>query len=348
MSGAPSREMQVPVLEKPAVQDSEIIACLKADYGLRSKDLAFLPLGQDLSTAVYRVVADDGTPYFCRLKRGAFNEISVELPKFLSEQGITQVIPPLVTKTGRLWAKLDEFTLILYPFVEGKNGYDVALSERQWAEFGAALKRIHTTEIPPALSQKIHTENYATEGVETCRFIIKRLDQESFSDPIAIQFTALFNSQRRTILDQMERAERLARCCAARKQEFVLCHSDIHPGNVYIDTQGALYIVDWDRPILAPKERDLMFIGGGQGFICPTPQEEESRFSLGYGPMEIDPIALAYCRYTRNLTDISVEFTRILSSSVSKQDREFSLQILNWYFAPGGTIDMAYKSDKTQ
>ncbi len=31
-----------------------------------------------------------------------------------------------------------------------------------------------------------------------------------------------------------------------------------------IDANDALYIVDWDNPILAPKERDLMFIGGGQ------------------------------------------------------------------------------------
>ena len=44
---------------------------------------------------------------------------------------------------------------------------------------------------------------------------------------------------------------------------FVLCHSDIHGGNILIADTGELYVVDWDDPILAPKERDLMFIGGG-------------------------------------------------------------------------------------
>ena len=45
-----------------------------------------------------------------------------------------------------------------------------------------------------------------------------------------------------------------------------MCHKDIHGGNILIRTDGqppVLYILDWDDPILAPKERDLMFIGGG-------------------------------------------------------------------------------------
>ena len=35
--------------------------------------------------------------------------------------------------------------------------------------------------------------------------------------------------------------------------EFVLCHSDIHGGNVLIDGNDAIYIVDWDEPIIALK-----------------------------------------------------------------------------------------------
>jgi spectinomycin phosphotransferase len=36
-----------------------------------------------------------------------------------------------------------------------------------------------------------------------------------------------------------------------------------HAGNVVVGADNELTIVDWDEPILAPKERDLMFIGGG-------------------------------------------------------------------------------------
>ena len=48
----------------------------------------------------------------------------------------------------------------------------------------------------------------------------------------------------------------------------------IGAGNLLIDAKGSLYIVDWDHPIMAPKERDLMFVGGGVGSAWYRPQEE--------------------------------------------------------------------------
>ncbi len=187
------------MLEKPDVEDEKLVACLQVEYGLRIVHIAFLPLGGDLSTAVYRAVADDETPYFCKLRRGPFDKTSVELPRFLSDQGIVQIIPPLVTRSGRLWAELDEFYLILYPFVEGTNGYDVELSERQWADFGAALKRIHTTSVPSTLIHNIQKEHYSSEWRERCRNIIERLDNETFDDPVTIDMAAFLHSKREGI-----------------------------------------------------------------------------------------------------------------------------------------------------
>ncbi len=113
------------MLDKPDFPDEKIIACLQANYGLRSVQIAFLPIGSDLSTAVYRATADDQMVYFCKLRRGIFDEASVAVPALLSAQGIAQIIPPLATKTGQLRAVLEEFHLIVYPFVEDINGYDL-------------------------------------------------------------------------------------------------------------------------------------------------------------------------------------------------------------------------------
>ena len=331
------------MLDKPDFPDEKIIACLQANYGLSIVQVAFLPLGNDMSTAVYRAVADDDTAYFCKLKRGVFDETSVALPKLLSEQGIAHIIPPLATNMGQLRAALDAFNLIVYPFIAGKNGLDVELTNDQWADFGAALKRIHTTILPPALTQTIEKETYDSYWREQCKQFTTHLERETFDDPVLVDLAAFLRSKREMVRDLLGREERLAHVMAARSLECVVCHADIHPGNLFIDTKGTLFIVDWDYPVLAPKERDLMFIGGGQGFMGRTAQEEESLFYQGYGQPQIDPIALAYYRSVRNVMDIAVACEQILTSKQGGQDRAQTLGYLKWSFLPDCAIEIALK-----
>jgi spectinomycin phosphotransferase len=331
------------MLEKPDIQDETIIACLEAEYDLQITQFVFLPLGGNLCSAVYRAVADNGSMYFCKLRCSDFDPISVDLPKYLSEQGIQQIIPPLSSKSGQLWAALGDFTLILYPFVEGTSGFEVKLSERQWAEFGTALRRIHMTKLPPALIQNIQKESYSSESRDICRNVLQRLEQETFDDPVIAGLEKFLLPKRETVLDLLGRAEQLASTLASRSPEWVLCHSDIHPGNLFLDTNGAIFVVDWDKPILAPKELDLMFIGGGQGYVGITPEEEERYFYQHYGPTQVDSVAMAYYRFERNLYDLSVECPRIFSNTGSDRDRAQSLEIVTWLFLPGGSIELAYQ-----
>jgi spectinomycin phosphotransferase len=335
------------MLEKPDLQDEKIIACLQDEYELLAVQIAFLPLGADRDTAVYRAVADDETPYFCKLRRGVFDETSVALPKCLSDQGIVQILAPLVTKTGQLWANLDAFKLIVYPFVEGHDAYEGGLSDHQWVDFGAALKRIHTAVVPPALVRRIQQETYSPKWREIVKTFLGRVEDDAFDDPVAVRLTALLKARRDEIEYLVGHAERLARALQSRPLEFILCHSDIHAGNILIDANGAFYIVDWDNPILAPKERDLMFVGGGQMAAWHTPREEETLFYRGYGQTQIDPRALAYYRYERIVEDIAVYCEQIFLTDEGGRDREQSLQYLASNFVPNGVLEIAYRSDQT-
>jgi spectinomycin phosphotransferase len=336
------------MLEKPDLQDETVVACLQDEYGLLVVQVAFLPLGADRDTAVYRAVAEDETPYFCKLRRGVFDETSMALPKCLSDQGIVQIIAPLATKAGQLWTNLDAFRLILYPFVEGHDGYEIDLSDRQWVDFGTALKRIHTAAVPPALIRRIQQETYSPQWREIVKTFLERVDDDAFDDPVAVRLAASLKARRDQILDLVGRAERLARALLSRPLEFILCHSDIHAGNILMDANGAFYIVDWDNPILAPKERDLMFVGGGQMGAGHTPQEEETLFYRGYGQTQIDPTALAYYRYERIIEDIAVFCEQIFLTDEGGKDREQSFLYLASNFVPNGVLEIAYRSDQSR
>jgi spectinomycin phosphotransferase len=336
------------MLEKPNLPDEKIIACLQTNYGLPVTQITFLPLGADRDTSVYRAVTADGTAYFVKLRRGVFDEIVVTLPKWLSDQGIEQIIAPLATQTGQLWTSLAVFTVMLYPFVEGHNGYEVALTDHQWREFGAALKRIHTAVLPPALTRRIPQETYPPQGRATVKQFLAQVETDTFVDPVASKLAAFLQTKHAELHSLVDRTERLAQVLQARTPASVLCHFDLHAGNLLLASTDALYIVDWDNPLFAPKERDLMFIGGGQLGDWQTPQAEVALFYPSYGQTEIDPVALAYYRYERIIQDIAVECEQIFLTNEGGADREQALRYLTSNFLPNSVLAIAYQSDMTQ
>lgn len=335
------------MLEKPDLKDERIITCLQDAYGLNIVEIAFLPLGADLNTAVYRSVANDETPYFVKLRREGFDESAVTVPKFLSDLGVKQIIPPLTTQTGQLWTGLEPFKVILYPFVEGYNGFEVNLSNQQRIEFGKALKSFHTANVPSALTKSIRRETFSPQWRDTVKLFLERIENETFNEPVAIELAAFLRTKRNEIVELVNRSERLAMAFQAQSPEFILCHADIHAWNLLIDVEGMLYMVDWDTLIFAPKERDLMFVGAGLGGNGHSLKEEETLFYQGYGPTQIDPIGIAYYRYERIIEDIAVYCEQIFLSDEGGEDREQSFEYLKSNFLPNSTIAIAYQLDKT-
>jgi spectinomycin phosphotransferase len=334
------------MIEKPIIPDEKITTCIQQAYGLLIAEIVFLPLGADVNTAVYRARSEDQISYFVKLRKGDFEETSVTLPKFLSGQGIPSIIPPIETKTHTLWTAFEDFHLILYPFIEGRDGFRVELSENQWFDFGAALNRIHNTEIPPQIRENIQHETYSPKWRQITRRFLEQISYESFAEPVAMELAAFLKDKQDVIEDLLLRTERLALKLQADSPPFTVCHADAHAGNLLIeDGSNVLYIVDWDNPILAPRERDLMFIGGGQGFKGCTAEEEETLFYPGYGQTEINLFALTYYRYERIIQDIAAYCQELLLTDEGGSDRVQSLQYLKSNFSPGGTIALARRSD---
>ena len=151
------------MLEKPNIQVELIVSHLQNTYDLRVTELAFLPIGADMNTAVYRITTTDGMAYFLKMRKG-FEEISVAVPLFLKAQGIDEIIIPIVTKSQNHWADFGDYKLILYPFIEGKNGFDMELSDQHRQSLGAAFKRIHTAQVPPELKRLIPRKPFLHNG----------------------------------------------------------------------------------------------------------------------------------------------------------------------------------------
>jgi spectinomycin phosphotransferase len=327
--------------ERPALQDSRIVDRLREAYGVEIVAVEFLPIG-DVSSAKYRVVTRERIAYFLKLRRGGFSEISVSVPHCLHAQGIRQVLSPIETRDGRLWTDLEAYTCILYPYLSGRNGFQDPLSDDQWVELGAALKRVHSSALPAELQQKVPRETFSPSWREQARGFLLQAGANAYADPAAASMAALLRGHRDKIRRVIERAEALGKVFPSRPLERVLCHTDIHAGNILLEANGGLHMIDWDDPMLAPKERDLMFIGGGVGGTWNTPREE-ALFYQGYGGKDIHPDILGYYRCERIVIDV-VEYSRqLLSKSEGGADRERGLEKFSSMFLPGQVLEIAVK-----
>ncbi|NLF01897.1 MAG: aminoglycoside phosphotransferase family protein [Anaerolineales bacterium] len=332
------------MLEKPDLDDRFLVSGLESAYGLRVAEVVFLPLGADVNTAVYRATSADGTAYFLKLIKGAFDEISVAVPRFLRAQGIQAIIAPFETADRLLWGRLGAYKMILYPFVQGRNGYEAPLSEEHWVTLGAALRGVHTAVAPPALASRIGRDCYSARWREAVRAFSIQVERDSFDDPVAAQLAAFVHSRRDEVGQMVGRAEHLGAMLQSRSLPFVLCHADMHPGNLLIADDGAVFIVDWDNPVFAPKERDLMAIGAGMGGAEPD-SRAEGWFYQGYGQTEVDLMALAYYRYERIIQDLAAFCEQVLSCSEGGQDREMAVRYLTGQFLPGREVETAFRTD---
>lgn len=332
------------MLDKPPLADECITAGLRAHYALTVADLEFLPVGYDFNAGVYRLTAADGRVYFLKVRRGAVAEYTLAVPHDLRARGIDAVVAPLPTQDGSLWATVDDFTLILYPFVTAEAGMDAGVTDQQWRALGAILRQIHDVDVCTPVYVPVPRENFVpyARTLDIVKRVHATIHTQAYADPVAAELAAFWREHYAEIDQLIARTEALSAQLQGRTYTGVLCHADFHMANILVGADGALFIVDWDQPIIAPKERDLMFIVNGR--VCYTVTKRlEALFFAGYGEAEIDWPALAYYHYERIVQDLG-EFADhiLLMDDVSAEAKRSDLYWFRSQFAPDGVLEAAH------
>ncbi len=333
------------MIEKQFLSEERIIDCLNTDYGIEVTSLSFLPLGADMNASVYKALGCDGTSYFVKLKRGHHHDICPTLLALLQMADIQHIIPPVKTLHNKPILHIEDYTLIVYPFIEGQDAFSHTLTNDQWITLGKVLRQVHEFALPPLVHSQIRRETYSPKWREAVRSLYSHLKSAQRGDETTLKLAAFMEQHSPEIHRLVDRAERLCETIRHQSPKLVLCHSDIHGGNVLVDRKGIIYIVDWDEPVMAPKERDLMFIGGGVANVWNNPHEEEY-FYKGYGKTELNRTILAYYRHERIVQDIAEYGQCLLLTTSRSEDRKVIYKHFKDMFEPLGVIDIAFKTDE--
>lgn len=329
--------------ERLSIPDTLIIDCLKTSYGIQAETLKFLPIGADMNASLYKAQGAKDS-YFIKLRRGHHPATCVRVVELLHKAGVRQVIPTIKTVHGGHSQHIGDCTLIVYPFIEGQNGFNRRLTDHQWIELGKALRQVHELEVPSSIRSQVRKETYSPKWQEAMKSFYTHLDAEPVDD-IASNLLKFMKKHFTAICRLVDKAGHLSQKVRNYPPQFVLCHSDIHAGNVLLTENDEIYIVDWDEPILAPKERDLMFIGGGVGNVWNQSREEEL-FYKGYGKTEIDPTLLAYYRHERIVEDMAIYARALLLTTDGGEDRLEMYKHFIAMFEPRGVVDLAFQTNE--
>lgn len=331
------------MIEKQSLSDQLIMSCLNTDYGIEVASLTLLPLGADMNASVYKAQTQELTSYFVKLKRGHDHDVGVMILELVHDAVGQQIIPPIKTIHGRLTQCIEDFTLSVYPFIEGQNGFTRNLTDDQWFKLGKALRQVHEIDVPLSIQNQVRREVYSPKWREAVRTLYNHIETKPDGDEIALKLLKFMEEHAPAIHQLVDRSEQLGQKLQGQSPKFVLCHSDIHGGNVLIGENNSIYMVDWDDPIMAPKERDLMFIGGGVANVWNKPHEEKL-FYKGYGKTEVNLTILAYYRHERIVEDIALYGHELLLTTAGGENRAEMYNQFIAMFVPQGVVEIAFKT----
>jgi spectinomycin phosphotransferase len=329
------------MIEKPNLSDENIASVLREHYSIPVVGIEFLPIGNDASAWVYRVDTENQNVYFLKLRKGISNRAGFLVPRFLKDHGIAQALAPLPTKNQQLWISVEDFFLILYPFILGKEAMEVGMSDSQWTEFGSTLKRIHDVKLPSEISKYVRRETFVPEWSNLTKELQKHIGAQGFDDPYQKELAAFWKENDEIIQRLVARAERIGKHLQGTILEFILCHADIHIANILLTEENDMFIVDWDDTLFAPKERDLMFVLGED----TIPTREEQMFFEGYGNVRINQLALAYYRYEWCVQEIGDFGNRVfLTKDMGERTKQESVAGFMKLFSQGDVIETAFNT----
>lgn len=336
------------MLHPQELSPAQITQVLGEAYGVRATAVVQRPCGADAGATVYQVGGPDGMRWWLKCRRYAVDAVVWDVLHHLRDHlGLREIIAPLPTPDGAAAATWAGLQWTLFPYVDAFSGFEEALSRGHWERLGHVLRKVHDARLPEALSGRLRRPGFGDDtAVERVGAWLQRADARiPVRDALGEEYLALWCRHRQRIEAIWQRCGALRARIGDGRPRRVLCHADLHAGNVLVGPDEGIHLIDWDEMVAAPRERDLMFIGAGIGGRWG--REQPPGFAEGYGLVETDPLWVAYYRHSRILQDLQEFHDLLLEPGATARppaQRRQALRYMAEQFAPGNVADCATRA----
>ncbi len=313
-------------------EETLLVGALQQAYGFQIALIEFLQRGW--GGDCYRADTQTGERYFLKLHdpgpQGAFaassRQFYLPLMDQLYQRGILSHIPhPIRTRAGNLSLALGPRELVVTPFIQGELvGYG-QLPDEMLVQLADQVGILHAS-LPKLTFEHPFVEQFEFVFDSVLMSHLAALEVvTSQHSPGLQQLKAVLLPRREEVIFALERLKALQEKARAAQPEMVVCHTDLHGGNLMRDAQGNLYLLDWENAMIAPREHDMIFFAG------ETPPVWEvfwSVYARYFPEVELDRDLLVFYYYRRGLEDIADFLVRIARGDGNQERDQEDLQEL--------------------
>ncbi|MDE0014182.1 MAG: aminoglycoside phosphotransferase family protein [Candidatus Poribacteria bacterium] len=240
---------------------TELLQHLSPAYDLPLQSITFFPEGED--SYGYIVTSETGKKYFAKASTSGPNSRLRVAFLLRHKCNIQGVVAPLETQDGALSVRWQDFRVSLFPFIEGKSRWDLwkfgkDFTDTALSQTGALLAAIH--ECPRTIaSNDLKVAKYNLPLRHELHTVLAAPAKEIPSqNQYQKQLLEALAQHQSAVLETLDRYDSLGRSAEALQTPFVITHGDPTPGNLILDAENRLHLIDWDGVCLGPPEKDLV------------------------------------------------------------------------------------------
>jgi thiamine kinase-like enzyme len=241
--------------------------------------------------------------------------------QLVRKQLLPHIAHPVPTLSGRFAHAFDGHLLILFHWIEGQTAGFERLADDVLAQVATLVGKLHAS-TPQIEWPDPPREDFGFPFEDALLKNLQALEGITPADTPGKQgLRDLLLPRKGEILRLLDRLRELQAIVRAKDIERVLCHTDLHGGNMMLDAQGALHLVDWENAVLAPPEHDLHFFEWDDRFV----ELFLPRYERAFRPVRLGDEVFSFYYHRRNLEDLAEWVVRILYENNGDEQDQIDL-----------------------
>jgi spectinomycin phosphotransferase len=316
--------------KEPIIGSQETLETIHGVYGIDLENLrfAFSGWGGDCFTAE----SVGGEPYFLKLYDPVHYQgvapLSMDfyLPLMhqLHTKGILTHIPhPVPSLQGDFFTEIGSQVLVITNYIQGKQVGFGRLPEPVLATLSEMVGILHKSSSQLNFEHPF-IERFKTPFVPHLLKAMGALENHPPTDCKGIQrLKEVIHHQKDHLHYYLEKLRKLQNQVKSSENPMVVCHTDLHGGNLMLDDQGTLYLLDWENAMIAPREQDMIFFTKNRQVW----QTFWQIYRVQFDQVSINADMLRFYHYRRGLEDVAGFVFRIMAGDGTD---ERDLDDLKW------------------